>query len=103
MWDVKEKKLSVSTEFDNIDTITVKISDSGCGIDQKDIDKIFSIFYTTKPSEANKTAKNQPIGNGLGLHTVSSIADKYGIKISVNSEIGKGTEFVFKIPHVLNK
>lgn len=67
---------------------TVKISDSGCGIDEKDLPHIFERFYKEK-NENNKT------GTGLGLAIAKQIGDRHGIKVAVQSTKGIGTEFTF--------
>lgn len=69
--------------------ISLKISDNGPGIPEKDVDKIFMPFYTTKePGE----------GTGLGLSLVSRLIERNNAKIEVESKEGKGTTFtiIFK-------
>jgi len=68
----------------------IAISDTGSGIAKENLGKIFEPFFTTKP-------KGQ--GTGLGLHTVKAMIKKYNGKLSVNSEVGKGTTFTIEIAH----
>lgn len=97
MWDSDEKKLTISTAYaDN--NIKITISDTGCGIDEKNIKKIFDIFFTTKPSTYSKEFENEPIGNGLGLHMVADIAKKNKIRIGVANNISSGVSFIILIP-----
>lgn len=70
--------------------ITVKIKDTGCGIDEENKSHIFDKFYQGDTSHAEE-------GNGLGLALVQKIAERNNYEISVESEIGKGTEFIVKI------
>ena len=74
--------------------ILLSISDSGIGIAPENQDKIFDRFFRIDKeslvSEAN--------GSGLGLSIAKWIADNHGIKISVDSEPGKGTTFILNIP-----
>ena len=74
--------------------ILLSISDSGIGIAPENQDKIFDRFFRIDKeslvSEAN--------GSGLGLSIAKWIADVHGIKISVASELGKGTTFTLEIP-----
>jgi signal transduction histidine kinase len=70
--------------------ITVKIKDTGCGIDEETKSHIFDKFYQGDTSHAEE-------GNGLGLALVQKIAERNNYEISVESEIGKGTEFIVKI------
>ncbi len=62
--------------------IELKVSDTGCGIDNSKIDRIFDPFFTTKDR-----------GTGLGLSIVHKIVGDYDGYISVESEEGKGTVF----------
>lgn len=64
------------------------LSDTGCGISESDLERIFIPFHTTK--------KN---GTGLGLPIVHSILQTHQIDLSVKSELGLGTEFQLKLPH----
>lgn len=70
--------------------ITVKIKDSGCGIDEATKAHIFDKFYQGDTS-------HQEEGNGLGLALVQKIAERNNYEISVESEVDKGTEFTVKI------
>ena len=72
--------------------ITFKIKDSGYGIDKKDLDYIFDLFY-------RGTNSRQEEGMGIGLAVVKNIMDTHGWKISVESQKGHGTCFTIKIPY----
>ncbi len=72
-------------------SIVVSVSDTGCGIPQKDLVKIFEPFFTTK--EVGK-------GTGLGLSIAYDIVKKHNGEIEVESEMGKGTTIKVKIPVV---
>lgn len=67
------------------------ISDNGSGIDPKHHEKIFKIFQTLKP-------RDEVESTGIGLTIVKKILDKYGGRIWLESEIGKGTTFYFTFP-----
>jgi signal transduction histidine kinase len=68
--------------------LQVAISDTGPGISQKNLEKLFTPFFTTKESE----------GSGLGLMTSHHIVDEHRGTIDVKSELGKGTTFTVQIP-----
>ncbi|MFC2016542.1 sensor histidine kinase [Chloroflexota bacterium] len=64
------------------------VEDNGEGISKENQAKIFDPFFTTKPSS----------GHGLGLNYLERIVEAYNGKISVKSEIGKGTTFYINLP-----
>jgi len=80
--------LTVSSESD-AESVIVKVQDTGVGIDQANLDRVFAAFFTTK--EAGK-------GTGLGLSVCSKIVDQHGGTIQVESEIDRGTTFVIRFP-----
>jgi two-component system, NtrC family, sensor kinase len=67
-----------------------QVIDTGEGIDEKIISKIFDPFFTTK-----SVGK----GSGLGLSIVYGIMEQHDGKISVSSEVGKGTTFTCFLPY----
>ncbi len=72
----------------------VTIQDTGSGIKKEHIKQLFTPFFTTKdPGE----------GTGLGLNIVHTIVAKYGGSIRVESEEGKGSTFIVKLPLAGNK
>jgi signal transduction histidine kinase len=68
--------------------LQVTISDTGIGISEKNLEKLFTPFFTTKDSE----------GSGLGLMTSHHIVDEHRGTIDVKSELGKGTTFTIQLP-----
>lgn len=74
--------------------ILVSISDSGIGIAPENLDKIFDRFFRVGSEQLVSEAN----GSGLGLSIAKWIADAHKIKISVASELGKGTTFTLAIP-----
>lgn len=84
---IKEQgEIFIRTEYCDKNLI-VSIKDTGCGID--DINKIFFAGYTTK---------GVGVGTGLGLAISEKIIEKHNGKISVNSTVNVGSEFIITIP-----
>lgn len=73
---------------------TISVQDFGAGIDKKHIPHLFGRFYRADTSRT-KTSEG---GYGLGLSIAKKIIDAHHGKISVMSEVGKGSTFVVKIP-----
>ncbi|MBE9547266.1 MAG: hypothetical protein IMF10_07215 [Proteobacteria bacterium] len=79
--------LSVGLFGDDPRGIKIVISDTGRGIQKKDLDKIFDPYFTTKPS-----------GTGLGLAIVHRIIEAHKGEVSVESEAGRGTTVSVTLP-----
>jgi signal transduction histidine kinase len=80
--------LTLTTEI-FADGVTVRVSDTGCGIEPKVLDQIFEPFFTTK--EPGK-------GTGLGLYNVKTIVTKMRGNIDVESRVDHGTTFIVTFP-----
>lgn len=75
------------SEQDN--TVLVKLTDNGTGMERETLSKIFTPYFTTKP---------QGVGDGLGLPLCLAIIDRHGGKMEVESEKNVGTTFTVKLP-----
>ena len=73
--------------------IRVEISDTGFGIDEKYLDKIFERFYRVKNEKTRFIT-----GTGLGLPIVKNLVDAMNGTISVNSQVDRGTTFTVTLP-----
>ncbi|MGB3221494.1 MAG: response regulator [Desulforhopalus sp.] len=73
--------------------LKLQVIDTGFGISEDDLDKIFTRFYRVKDSQTRQIQ-----GTGLGLSIVKSIIESHHGKISVASERGKGTTFTVLLP-----
>lgn len=74
----------------------LELSDDGIGIAEEEQKKIFQRFYQVDVSRTKEVGR--PGGTGLGLSIAKWIADSHNIKIEIDSELGKGTTFILKIP-----
>lgn len=84
----KNGKITIKTSADK-NNVTVQVSDTGTGIPEEIISKIYDPFFTTK--DVGK-------GTGLGLNMAYNIIKKHNGTINVESKIGEGTTFYIKIP-----
>jgi len=82
----KEGKLSVIMS-EAKQSLIIEISDTGCGIEPKDLPHIFDPFFTKKDH-----------GTGLGLSITHEIIKNHNGKIFVESILGKGTNFRIELP-----
>jgi two-component system NtrC family sensor kinase len=69
--------------------VSIKVEDTGIGIEASDLSKIFEPFFTTK--EVGK-------GTGLGLAVCYGIVTDHGGRLSVRSNPGRGTTFTILLP-----
>jgi two-component system NtrC family sensor kinase len=86
--DNYEPTVSVSTKKVGA-TVQVSIIDNGNGIPQNVLDKIFQPFFTTKPTGQ---------GTGLGLSMSYDIVKAHNAELRVETEEGKGSEFIIELP-----
>lgn len=86
--NMEKRKISIKTALEN-QNIIIEVQDNGQGIPQKDIEKIFNSFYTTKD-----TGK----GTGLGLSIVKNIITNINGNITVQSQPQQGTTFKIALP-----
>ena len=77
---------------DKTDRLIIEISDDGIGIPKKSQNKVFDRFYQASNSKANTT------GTGIGLSLVQSLVKLHKGKITLVSEVDKGTTFTVEIP-----
>jgi signal transduction histidine kinase len=80
--------IAVTPDAEN-KNIYIKITDTGCGIPEKEIKNIFEPFFTTKPVGE---------GTGLGLSVAHSLILEHNGEINVKSKINEGTTFTIKLP-----
>ena len=74
--------------------IIVKVSDSGIGISQENIEKLAKPF-----EQVNDTANKQSEGTGLGLALSKSLVELHGGNFKIESTVGKGTTVIFSLPN----
>ena len=86
--------LRISTR--NGDAVHVIISDTGSGIAQEHIERIYDPFFTTKSAARNGERR----GTGLGLSVTYGIIQEHAGKIRVESQPGEGTTFYLEFPMV---
>ena len=83
----------IVTSYNDNENYILKVKDTGIGIPEEDLPRIFERFY--RVDKARKSG-----GTGLGLAIVKHIVKSFGGDIEVKSELNKGSEFIFKIKHL---
>ncbi len=89
-------KISISVYQSDDNEMVMTFSDTGVGIDPRDIDKLFQKF--SQADNHMDSSKRKSGSVGLGLFLVKNIVELHGGTISVSSEPGKGTTFTIKLP-----
>lgn len=79
--------------YDKGENIIISVKDTGIGIPQDMLEKIFTRF-----KQVNSSLSKKSEGSGIGLSLVKSIVKLHGGEIEVRSEFEKGSEFIIKLP-----
>jgi two-component system phosphate regulon sensor histidine kinase PhoR len=79
-----------TTRHDNV--VTINVSDTGVGIPKESLPRIFERFY-----RVDKERSREAGGTGLGLAIVKHIVEAHGGKVTVQSTVGKGSTFSFRL------
>jgi two-component system, NtrC family, sensor kinase len=87
--DAKAHEVRLTTWREGEDQVVVEVRDTGEGIAQENLHRLFDPFFTTKPAG---------VGTGLGLAISLNIVKAMGGRITVDSELGKGTAFRVFLP-----
>lgn len=85
--------VTVSAKTDDSGTLTVEVSDTGCGIAQEDLALIFDRF-----GQASSTHPEGEQGSGLGLSLSRQLAAMIGATLEVTSQPGEGSTFSLRFP-----
>lgn len=87
----KDKKVVIRQETDG-DTVTLSIADTGEGIPEEQLGLVWERYY-----KLDKTHKRAAVGTGLGLSIVKNILDMHGAQYGVQSKVGEGSVFWFRL------
>jgi ActR/RegA family two-component response regulator len=90
-----EGRVSLCAEVDveNDGALVIKVSDTGCGIPEDELDRIFAPFHQV---DGGKTRRHG--GTGLGLSICQNLAAALGGTVSVSSRLSEGSTFVLRLP-----
>jgi PAS domain S-box-containing protein len=77
----------IRTRPEEVDWVRVTVTDQGVGIAPEDVDKIFKLYYTSKPG-----------GSGIGLSVVYRIVQLHDGTVEAKSELGRGTAVIVRLP-----
>lgn len=89
----QQGQVTVRVRYDEGDMLHFEVEDSGIGIPQDELDKIFAMYYQVKDSHGGKPAT----GTGIGLAVSRRLAKNMGGDITVTIEQGKGSTFTLTI------
>jgi signal transduction histidine kinase len=81
--------------LDDVDSVTVRVSDTGVGIPKEDLPNLFDRFYRVDKDRSRTTG-----GSGLGLAISKQIVEMHGGQLSVTSEVDTGSTFDVRLPKV---
>ena len=79
--------------LDDVDSVTVRVSDTGVGIPEEDLPNLFDRFYRVDKDRSRTTG-----GSGLGLAISKQIVELHGGQLSVKSEVDTGSTFYVRLP-----
>ena len=82
-----QRELSVTSAMDGSDAVLVAVCDSGPGLDETALERLFDAFYTTKPE-----------GMGMGLAITRRIVEAHGGQIWATPNTPRGAKFEFRLP-----
>jgi signal transduction histidine kinase len=92
----KEKNIAVDISTPNLDSVSLRVSDNGVGMQPKELKRIFKRFY-----RAPNSISGQVSGTGLGLFIVRSIARRHGGDAYAESKgEGLGSTFTMRLPRI---
>lgn len=90
-------KIVLSAKEQVTGILEIRVEDSGMGIAKDEMESIFDKFYQTQSLDS---LSEKPLGTGLGLTICRRIVERYGGRIWVESENGKGSTFIVRLPTV---
>ncbi|ENJ9654730.1 PAS domain S-box protein [Clostridium botulinum] len=82
--------------IDSEEYVYIHVKDTGVGMPSDKLESIFERFF-----QIDKTLKKNKEGTGIGLHLVKSFVEMHKGKVTIKSELGKGTEFIIKLPAIV--
>jgi signal transduction histidine kinase len=85
--ETSEEGVQSSGEPDDTFYAAISFQDTGKGIAESELSRIFDFYYTTKE-----------YGTGIGLSFAQQIVEEHGGRIQVKSEVSKGSEFIIYLP-----
>jgi two-component system, NtrC family, sensor kinase len=85
----KDGTITVTTKSNENESVEIGVTDTGSGIPEENLNKIFTPFFSTKPHGK---------GTGLGLAICRGIIERLGGRITVTSDVGESTTFTIHLP-----
>ena len=96
--------ITLSAQLAEGDFVSISVTDNGRGIPPEDLPVLFNKFHRGKPVRANSTTNEDFLedadvsGVGLGLYLGKNVIEQMGGRITVETEVGKGSRFDLHLP-----
>lgn len=86
-------EIAVARDSETVDDLIIRVSDTGMGISEENLANLFQPFW-----QADTSSRRKYQGTGIGLAIVKELTEAQGGRVEVESELGKGTTMIVRLP-----